>query len=227
MVAAVLSFASLVLLAIAMATNYWVRFDDTDTDVIQALNPITTNSEFDGLILRYRLEYFGLWIGCHNEIEKRKISCGYIGASCYSNVCWIRNGRDDDRACEDARVKPVTSCASYQATRAMVIIGTLFLIAGSAITVVCVFVGASNLISTGALATFLGGLFVMIGFAVFYDNIFRPIDDIASIGWSFILLIVSWPLAVLAAILAFLSPMLGSKEEEEYDQVDLDEKNEA
>lgn len=207
-----------------MATNFWVEFDDEIDN--EAQNPIVTNTGFSGLILRYKLDHFGLWIGCHLETSFKKTSCGYIGASCFSDICWIRNGQEDSKECKDSRVKPVTSCPSYQATRAMVIIGTIFLIAGSAILVVGVFVSARNLLSSGALATFLGGLFVMIGFAVFYDNIFRPIDAVASIGWSFVLLIVSWPLAIIAGVFGIISLMTGSKEQE-FDQADIDDRQEA
>lgn len=216
LVAAFLSFASLVLVAISMATNYWVRFDDRASEV-SSLNPIETNSQLTGLTLEYDLHYFGLWVGCHLERNFDKKSCGYIGSSCYSNICWVRN--KEDEVCKDARVKPVNNCSAYQATRAMAIIGTIFLIAGASILVVSIFVTSRNLLSLGALCTFIGGFFLMIAFAVFYDNIFRRLDDIASIGWSFILLIVAWPLAMLAGLSGIISTMLSPKQEaeQEYD----------
>lgn len=151
-----------------------------------------------------------------------KTSCGYIGSSCYSNVCWIRNG--DDERCKDARVKPVSNCSAYQATRAMTIIGTIFLIAGASVLVVSVFVTSRSLSSSGSLCTFLGGLFLMIAFAVFYDNIVRPLNDIAGIGWSFILLIIAWPFAILAGLSGIIFTMLSPKQEvEEQDEFDDDE----
>lgn len=65
LVVGALSFVSLVLAAIAMATNYWVTFDDRSPGPRPSQNPLETNSAFSGLLLEYDLDYFGLWVGCH------------------------------------------------------------------------------------------------------------------------------------------------------------------
>lgn len=149
-----------------------------------------------------------------------KISCGYIGSSCYSNICWVRN--EDDKKCKDSLVTPISDCAAYQATRAMTIIGTLFLIAGSSILVVSVCIASKALPTSGAICTFLGGLFLMIAFAVFYQEIFRDLREIAGIGWSYILLIVAWPLAVVAGLIGMTALFGGSKDAEEADYEESD-----
>lgn len=200
--AALLSFVSLVLIAIAMATNFWVRFDEVRKET--PLNPIEENTQFSGLTVRYDLDYFGLWVGCHlAKTNENKRSCGYIGSSCYSNICWIRN--DVDTECKDARVVSLSNCSALQATRAMIIIGTLFLILGSSVLVVSVCITSQQLTRFGALSTIIASLFLMIAFAVFYEENFRPLDEIAGIAWSFILLIVGWPIAFLAGIIGLLA----------------------
>lgn len=66
----------------------------------------------------------------------------------------------------------------------------------------------------------------MIGFAVFYDNVFRPLDGIAGIGWSFVLLIIAWPFAILAGLFGIISTMLSPKQQEEEEQEEFDDEEE-
>lgn len=115
--------------------------------------------------------------------------------------------------CLDARVVPIDNCAAYQATRAMTIIGTIFLIVGAAVLVVSVCINSRNLSTAGGANTFAAGFFLMIAFAVFYARIFKgnDLDTIASIGWSFILLIVAWPLAIIAGLLGCFASFSSSK----------------
>lgn len=217
LLAATLSFASLVLVAISMATNFWVRFDDRASDVDNPLNPLVTNDKFTGLTVQYDLDRFGLWVGCHlaQSVPQPTLSCGYIGASCFSNICWERN--KEDIQCLDARVQPIDNCSAYQATRAMTIIGTLFLIMGASILVVSVCITSRELNTAGAVCTLIGGLFLMIGFAVFFDAVFNPLNEIASIAWSFVLLIIAWPLAILAGLLGITTSFTGAKQPDDQD----------
>lgn len=96
----------------------------------------------------------------------------------------------------------------------MLIIGALFLILGASVLLVSVCVSSRNLSTFGAVSTFFGALFLMIAFAVFFQHNYKSpnLDSIGSIGWSFILLIVSWPLAVVAALLALLASFNSSKQ---------------
>lgn len=149
-----------------------------------------------------------------------KISCGYIGSSCNSDICWVRD--KTEKKCEDNRVTPIINCAAYQATRAMTIIGTIFLIAGSSILVVAICIASRVLPSSGAICTFIGGLFLMIGFSIFYSEIFSPLSDIVDVSWSLILLIVAWPLAIIAGLMGMTAMFAGSKGAERADDEDSD-----
>ncbi|CAN8072888.1 unnamed protein product [Agarophyton chilense] len=209
--AALLSFAALVLATIAIASNYWLKLSLGPDAPVDTLNPTTLDDTFSDLTITYKLQHIGLWVGCHREISFDKRSCAYIGSSCYTNVCWVRNGVDD--ACNNFRLLPVSNCSAYQAARAMTVIGTIFLILGSSILVVSVCVASQTLSTTGAVLTFLSSIFLMIGFAVFYDNTYKHLNEIASIGWSFVLIIVAWPLAFVASVIGVLASLRSEKEE--------------
>jgi len=116
----------------------------------------------------------------------------------------------------DERVVAVDNCSAYQATRAMTIIGTIFLIIGSSVMVVSICINSRNLSTAGGVGTFLGGFFLMIAFAVFYAQIFKgnDLDTIAGIAWSYILLIVAWPLAVIAGLIGCFASFSSSKAQE-------------
>lgn len=62
----------------------------------------------------------------------------------------------------------------------------------------------------------------MIGFSVFYNEIYNPLNDIGNIAWSFILLIVAWPLALFAGGIGMISAFSGSKgaQQAEYEESD-------
>lgn len=218
--AAFLGIVSLILVAIAMATNYWVRMDDRVPGADPSpLNPLLVNSELTNLVVNYDLDYFGLWVGCYKERDfGSEVSCGYIGSSCYAEICWIRNGADT--TCLDRRATPVQNCSAYQATRAMTIIGTLFLIFGASLLLVSICVSSRSLSTSGAVCTFVAGFFLMIAFAVFYKNVFKdgPLDPLGRIGWSFKLLIAAWPIAILASLLGCLSSLGKAREQEDFDQ---------
>lgn len=112
------------------------------------------------------------------------------------------------------RFEPVQNCSAYQATRAMTIIGTLFLIVAASLLVVAVCVDSGALAATGGLMSAIAGIFLMIAFAVFLASVVRQggIDALGNIGWSFILLIVAWPLCILAAVFGCLASALREKE---------------
>lgn len=101
----------------------------------------------------------------------------------------------------------------------MAIIGTIFLVLGSSILVVSVWVSSNSLSIAGTISTLLASVFLMIAFAVFYDRNFNYLDDIGSIGWSFILLIVAWPLAFVAFLLG-IPASLQSEKRDEYSQME-------
>lgn len=207
--AAVISFVSLALLAIAMATNSWVKIDyprSLSPDA-STINPPVINSALEGLILRYDLDYFGLWVGCHREDSFNKISCGFIDSSCYSRVCWTRDRKDE--TCKRDRVGAISNCAAYRSTRAFTIIGLILLVFGAAILLVTTCITSRRLIWSGSILTGLSAIFTMIAFVIFYTVVFRQgeLDEVGTIAWSFIMLIVSWPLATLAMIFSIIGAL--------------------
>lgn len=216
---ALIALVSLILVAISLATNHWVDLDDRPLNArASPMNPVRVNNKLPGLSVRYDLDHFGLWIGCHKEKTfGGKKSCAYIGNKCYSDVCWIRNKRD--KTCMDNRVKPVSNCAAFQATRVMAILGTLALIFGTALLVVSICVMSTALASTGALLTGIGSFLLMIAFAVFHKEIYKDgsLDDIGKLGWSFVLLIIGWPLAFLASLLGCASSAAARKDRDVFE----------
>lgn len=204
LISALLAFIALVLTAVSLATNHWFQFDSDRTAGSSPLNPIRSNSKLTGLTVNYDADHFGLWVGCHRDTTFSKKSCAFIGNQCYSNVCWLRNKKD--KTCLDSRFKAITNCAAYQATRVMHIFGTLALILGASLLVVSACVRSKALAASGALLTGIGSFFLMIAFAVFFKEIWKDgsLDSIGKLGWSFILLIVSWPLAFIASLLGCL-----------------------
>lgn len=221
--AALISFAALTLLAVAMATNWWVSFDfprpTAASSPASKLNPSVINSQLDGLIIQYDLDYFGLWVGCHRELTFNKISCAFITTPCRSNVCWTRN--DKDRTCQESVVSPLSSkCTAYRATRALTVLGTVALVVGAAIFLVSTCITSKMLVWTGTAFTALATILVMCSFAVFYGTVFRgqSLNGFASLGWSFIMLIISWPLAGLAAVIGLLAAFATPSRAYDYDE---------
>lgn len=217
--AAVVSFASLVLVAIAMATNSWIifTFPRPTTSDARSINPLVTNTDMAGLRLTYDLDYFGLWVGCHREQTYNKISCGFIGFTCRSNICWTRNQRD--KTCKEAPIGALTNCSAFRTVRAFTIIGTISLIIGAAILLVSMCVTSRNLVWSGTGLTAMATLCLMIAFAVFYVNVFSSsgVAEQSSIGWSFIMLIVSWPLAAVGTLLGVLGALSTPSKPYDYD----------
>lgn len=207
---AVVSFVSLALLAIAVATNSWVRFEyprDSSGET-ESINPLVSNTDLDGLRLQYDLDYFGLWVGCHREDTYNAISCGFINFSCNSTICWTRDR--SERTCLANRVDSiVNNCIAYTTTRAFTILGTIFLIFGAALFLVSTCVTSRPLVWWGTVLNGLAAIFTMIAFVVFYVFVFQQgnLNVVANMGWSFIMLIVSWPLAVIATMFGVLAAL--------------------
>ena len=78
-VSGILAAISLVLVAISLATSFWVRVDSPRI-VDDDLNPVLSNAELRPLIVRYDVEHFGLWVVCYKEQDGGEVSCGYPNA---------------------------------------------------------------------------------------------------------------------------------------------------
>lgn len=102
----------------------------------------------------------------------------------------------------------------------MTIIGTIFLVLGASLQAVSICRSSRGTTLIGSILMFLASVFLMIGFAVFYRNIFvnGPLDEIGHIAWSFILFIIAWPLAFLASILGLLASLSAAKHGSEFEE---------
>lgn len=222
-IGALLSVASLILVAIGSATNKWVVMDHTNKD----LNPAVVNSKLGtqdkaaGVTssttdITYSVSHYGLWIGCHKE-HKGAVSCSYIGASCYSDVCWIRKtSQSRTKTCLDSRVGPVPNCTAYQVVRAFLLIGIIILVLGVATQLVSLVTVNRSLAMLAGLVIFVAGLFVMIAFAVFYsEEVSRSgLKNHGHIGYSLNLVIASWPLTLLSGLISCFAASMGLRHKE-------------
>lgn len=210
--AAIISFVSLALIAIALATNSWIRFDTKKegSDNYTKLNGLISNTQFPGLELQYSMVYFGLWVGCYHEtfISDNEISCGFVSSRCNANICWTRNYQN--KTCQDDPVQPLANkCTAFRTTRAFTILGTLFLVFGAALLLVSTCMTSSRLVWSATVFNAVAVIFALLSFVVFYLGVFKPnaLPSVANMGWSFIMLIVAGPLAFFATIFSGLGAM--------------------
>lgn len=97
----------------------------------------------------------------------------------------------------------------------MTVIGAIFLILGAAIMLVTVCVPSSRLTAAGAISTFAAAVFFIIAFAVYLQAVHKNgnMNDIGHIGWSFILLIVAWPIAIIGSVIGLHAAAKSRKEQ--------------
>lgn len=222
-IGSVLSLTSLLLLAIGATTNKWVILTQTRSDV----NPPVVNSKLGSTETRlgvtkstfkisYSVAHFGLWIGCHKE-HKSAVSCAYIGARCYSNVCWIRQTlKVRTKTCLDHRFVPISSCVAFQFVRAFITVGMILLLVGVCTQCVSLITIKRSLAMLAGLIVFTAGLFVMVGFAIFYSEgwLKSGLTAIGHRGYSFTLVIISWPLALFGGIISCFAASMGLRHKE-------------
>lgn len=222
-IGAFLSVLALILLSIGVSTNQWVVLQRSNND----LNPQEVNEEIgeaetrNGVVtsageILYSVSHFGLWIGCHME-QKGAVSCSYIGSSCYSDVCWIRQTTlASTRTCLDRRVRPVTNCTAYQVVRAFVCMGILIMVFGVSTQLVSLVTVNRSLAMLAGLSIFTAGLFIMTAFAVFYsENWVKPgLSGIGHTGYSFTLVVVAWPLSLVSGLISCCAASMGLRHKE-------------
>lgn len=222
-VGALISVCALVLLAIGAATNKWVVLSQGNN----TFNPTVVNSKLavqdknlgvtsSTAEISYMASHYGLWIGCHKEL-KGAVSCAYIGASCFSDVCWIRKtAKSSTRTCLERRVAAVRNCVAYQVVRAFVVVGVFLAMIGTATQLVSLVTADRTLAMLAGVALFVGGIAVMTGFAVFYvEEVGKSrLLEFGRIGYSLILVIVGWPLALVAGMISCLAASMGLRHKE-------------
>lgn len=222
-VGAFVSVCALILLAIGAATNRWVVL----TQGNNALNPTVVNSKlavqdkkagvtYSNAEISYMVFHYGLWVGCHKE-RKGAVSCAYIGVRCYSNVCWIRKtAKSSTRTCLERKMAAVRNCIAYQVVRAFVVAGMLAVMIGIATQLVSLVTVNRTLAMLAGVTLFFGGLLVMIGFAVFYvEEVGKSgLLEFGRVGYSLILVIVGWPMVLVAGLISCFAASMGLRHKE-------------
>lgn len=219
------SIVSLVLFAVAIATNHWVVLHGTNKN----LNPPLVNSQLESGVnalqvgvtdstrhIEYVAAYYGLWIACFRE-HKGALSCGFLGTGCSAGVCWTRKTEDDSqRTCQQSQVFALTGCFAFQVARLLFLVAALLMIVGVATQIVSIANTNRTLAMLSGIIIFLAGLISMTGFAVMYSEELAKNDvrTIGKIGWSFWLMIASWPLALLAGLISCFMASVGLKYKE-------------
>jgi hypothetical protein len=221
----VISLASLLILAVGIATNHWINFHkstnlnpDIVNDQIQVASGSKVKSDLTTNIT-YTVRHYGLWVGCYMERVNRTMSCAYIGSHCYTNVCWIRRaGLQKQQTCKDTRMKPLTKCAGFQFVRVLLCLAVLFMLIGTSAQLVCVVTLNRSLAAMSGIIVFVSGFLVMVGFSVFYSEEFSKnhIHTIASIGYSLILVAIAWPLMFLSGIISCCFAGADNDEKDDY-----------
>lgn len=219
-VGAFLSFLALILLAVGVSTNQWVVLKRVDPN----LNPTMTNAhtgsvetragKVSGLAeINYAVSHVGLWIACTKE-HKGAVSCSYVGTKCNASICWIRRTTiSSDKVCQRDDIKPITTCGAYIATRAIVLIGLILLTIGVATQLVSLLTVDRSRAMMAGLLIFIAGLCVMTSFAVFYHHE-RMIGSVGHFGYSFKLVIATWPICLCSGVLSCCAASMGLRHKE-------------
>lgn len=215
--AALLALVAHVLVAVSMATNFWLVFrtgNSVPFNVVQPkLNPLLNNTELD-IEVSYRATHLGVWTACFEENNYGgKISCGLIDGGCSARVCWRRN--ITRKSCKRHKVAALTTersqCAAFQATRALAVLGVFFSILATTLLFVSLCVMARLFAAIGAVCALASAAILLIAFAVFQALIINAtfMNTVAHRGFSFVLLIAAWVIAVFAGLIGCLGAFGG------------------
>jgi len=241
-VGAFLALVAHVLVAVSIATNFWLVFADqeninnntnTNTNVkvvdplLPALNPRLNDTGLSDRIVRYRGARFGIWVSCYTELDfGEELSCGFIDHTCHTNICWVKENVGDkslnEKSCKSHPVSALTvngKCTSFQAVRGLAVVGTFFSILGTTLLFVSLCCDMSRLLSAvGSISTFVSAISLLVAFAVFLASIVNAQSipaDVANTGWSFALLIASWVIGIVAASTACVGAFAGSDKDDD------------
>lgn len=162
----------------------------------------------------------GLWLS--RREDGSAVSCAYITHRCTTNVCWKRMLRETvmDTVCQRNDVGPIAPhCAAFQVTRIFACIGLALLVIATTCMASAFVATNRGFAAIGGVTSLFGALAIIIATAVFYAHQMSKssglgLHGLASIGWSFWLLMASAPLSVFAAVgsCAAASVFIGAKE---------------
>lgn len=226
-VGAFLALVAHVLIAVSIATNFWMIFVPQDATVdrlVPALNPLLNDTGLSDRIVRYRASRLGIWVSCYTELDfGNEVSCGFIDNGCRSSVCWVKENTSDrskdEKSCKSHTVHALADkCTSFQAVRGLAVVGTFFSILGTTLLFVSLCCDMTRLLSAvGSISIFISGISLLIAFAVFLAGIVNAQNipkDVAYTGWSFALLIASWVIGIVAASTACVGAFAGSHKDD-------------
>lgn len=111
---------------------------------------------------------------------------------------------------------PITNCTAYQVVRAFIVMGMLILIVGVSTQVVSLITLNRAMAMLAGVIVFTAGLFVMIAFAIFYSEEMAKngVNQIAHLGYSFNLIIATWPIALIAGLFSCCAASMGLRHKE-------------
>lgn len=211
---AIVALISHILIAIALATNWWLVFRPASEILRPAnstiangtrehpLNPLRNDSGLGDIEIRYRASHLGVWVACFRELDfGRKTSCGLIDGKCDANICWVRNGTQ--RTCARNHVAALSGkCLAFQFVRAFAVIGTFCSVIGTVFLFVALCALPWYFESAGASCTVTAALFLLVTFAIFLGSVVRAgkVSPVAFPGWSYALCIAAWVIALIAGV---------------------------
>lgn len=212
-VCSVVAVVAFMLFVVGTATEHWVIFLKSGGSG----NPVIVNTKLAvgaGLVPKTeadttrRVEYaaanYGLWTACYRE-KKGAFSCAFVGLRCSASVCWTRRSAAvKARACQRGRVLAIPRCMAFQLARLAFIVAGAFSVFGVAVQLVAAITTNRTLAMLSGIGLFTSGLFMVVGFAIFYAEEFARggVYTIASMGWSLWLIIFAWPLALLSGVIS-------------------------
>ncbi len=213
-VCACATVVAFVMLVTGVSTSNWIVFSTSGG----ARNPVLVNSLLSaaagtsGIDSTRRIEYavssYGLWTACYRE-RKGVLSCSMIELRCKSKVCWTRTTTaESKRTCATSTVAPLGGghgrCITFQMARLAAAIAAILGVFGAAGSVVVIFGGGKAIPMLAGILTLCSGVFTMVAFVLVYVVLYlnAGVSSIANIGWSLWLVIVSGPLAFVAAIVS-------------------------
>eukprot|EP00171_Calliarthron_tuberculosum_P011927 IDg11927t1 len=212
-VCSVVSMVAFLLFVVGTATEHWINFAKSGGSA----NPVIVNTQLAvgaGLVPRSeadttrRVEYaasnYGLWTACYRE-KKGALSCAFVGLRCGASVCWTRRSNLlKARACQRGRVYAIPRCVAFQLARLAFLVAGVFAVFGVAVQLVAAVATSRTLAMLAGIGLFTSGLFMVVGFAVFYAEEFARggVHAVASMGWSLWLIVFAWPLALLSGVIS-------------------------